>query len=114
MSSAPNLVRLASFGLGHAMRTVQIQGYEYLQQVGASIGGRATVDTPPDFAPLLQDLQRVTYQTSNGWVPLSAEYMLALSVSETAPSIGGGRQQRASASPLLRCRRSRQRRPLAV
>ena len=72
------------------MRTVQIQGYEYLQQVGASIGGRATVDTPPDFAPLLQDLQRVTYQTSNGWVPLSAEYMLALSVSETAPSIGGG------------------------
>ena len=47
------------------------------------------MDTPPDFAPLLQDLQRVTYQTSNGWVPLSAEYMLALSVSETAPSIGG-------------------------
>jgi hypothetical protein len=40
------------------LRTVQIQGYEYLQRIGASVGGFEAVDDAPDFTPLLQDLQR--------------------------------------------------------
>ena len=35
------------------------------------------MDDAPDFGPLLRDLQRGTYHTSNGWVPLPAEYMVA-------------------------------------
>lgn len=71
------------------LRTVQIQGYEYLQGVGASMGGFGAVDNAPDFAPLLQDLQRGTYHTSNGWVPLPAEYMVAMvPLSMAAPAMG--------------------------
>ena len=60
------------------LRTVQIQGYEYFQGVGASIGGFEAVDKAPDFTQLLQDLQRGTYHTSNGWVPLPSEYMVTM------------------------------------
>ncbi len=70
------------------LRTVQILGYEYLQAVGASAGGVEAVDRAPDFAPLLQDLQRGTYHTSNGWVPLPAEYMVPTLVMPP-PALGG-------------------------
>ena len=57
------------------LRTVQIQGYEYLQRIGASSGDAfRSVDNVPEFAPLLQDLQRSTFHTSNGWIPLPSVY----------------------------------------
>ena len=60
------------------LRTVQILGYEYLQHIGSTSGDHfEAVDDAPDFGPLLRDLQQGTYHTSNGWVPLSAEYMVA-------------------------------------
>ena len=39
-------------------------------------GGFRAVDDVPDFAQLLQDLQRGTYHTSSGWVPLPPMYLV--------------------------------------
>ena len=39
--------------------------------------GFCAVDDVPEFAPLLQDLQRGTYHTSNGWIPLPLAYLVA-------------------------------------
>ena len=78
--------RHQGLGLGSALyqtypacilRTVQIQGYEYLQRIGASYeDGFRTVDDVPEFAQLLQDLQRGTYHTSSGWVPLPPMHLV--------------------------------------
>jgi hypothetical protein len=77
--------RHQGLGLGSALyqaypsrilRTVQIQGYEYFQRVSASYeDGFRAVDDVPEFAPLLQDLQRGTYHTSNGWMSLPSMYL---------------------------------------
>lgn len=62
----------------HIIRTIQINAHEYLQRIGASYDGDfRAVDDIPNFSQLLQDLQRGTFHTSNGWVPLPAEYVVA-------------------------------------
>jgi hypothetical protein len=70
------------------LQTVKVQGYEYLQRISASIGGFDAVDASPDFTTLLQDLQRGTFHTSNGWVPLPAEYMVASGPAAILPTTG--------------------------
>ena len=61
------------------LRSIQIQVYEYLR--GIMISGPAeadaAVDAAPDFSQLLVDLQRGTFHTSNGWVPLPSAYVVA-------------------------------------
>ena len=72
------------------LRTVQIFSYEYLQRVGATSDDHFdAVDAAPDFQMLLQDLQRGTYHTSNSWVPMPAEYMVAGTMSAGSGMAGG-------------------------
>ena len=58
------------------IRSVQVQAYEYLQQVGVNmVEGHAGVDLP-EFKTLVTDLlRRGTFPYSNNWVPLPAEYL---------------------------------------
>ena len=54
---------------------VQVQAYEYLQQVGVNMAeGHAGVDLP-EFKTLVTDLRRGTFPYSNNLVPLPAEYL---------------------------------------
>ena len=94
----------------HILRTVQIQGYEYLQRVGATREDAfAAVDDVPGFTQLLQDLQRGTYHASSGSMPLPAEHVVARhpaghntgSTTSTAPSTVGGTSSAASVISTL-------------
>lgn len=67
------------------LRTVQVLTYEYMQRITTSVAGFAEVDEAPDFGPLLTDLQRGTYHTSNVWISLPSEYL------EVAPTASIGR-----------------------
>jgi hypothetical protein len=60
------------------LRSIQIQVYEYLRgiMIAATDDAMASVDAPPDFTQLLLDLQRGTFHTSNGWVPLPSAYVV--------------------------------------
>lgn len=45
------------------LRSIQIQGYEYFRGI--------VITAPDDVVAAVVDLQRGTFHTSNGWVPLS-------------------------------------------
>ncbi|KAI2493228.1 hypothetical protein MHU86_21302 [Fragilaria crotonensis] len=61
------------------LRSIQIQVYEYLRgiMIAAADDIAVAVDASPDFTQLLLDLQRGTFHTSNGWVPLPSAYVVA-------------------------------------
>ena len=59
------------------LRTVQVLTYEYMQRIASVVAGFVEVDAAPDFGPLLTDLQRGTYHTSNSWISLPSEYLMA-------------------------------------
>ena len=74
---------------------IQIQGYEDLRGIAIAPPPDdtfAAVDAVPDFMQILVDLQRGTFHTSNGWVPLPSAYVEAPGTASTASSTvaGGG------------------------
>ena len=71
------------------LRSIQIQGYEYFRgiMIAAPDDITTAVDAAPDFTPLLVDLQRGTFHSSNGWVPLPMAYVEAPVLAQSyAPS----------------------------
>ena len=61
------------------LRYVQVRAYEYLRFINTSPNEDLewNVDNAPDFEPMLMDLQRGTFHTSNNWMPLPAAYVVA-------------------------------------